>query len=76
MKYVKVLGIGCTNCKNTVQLIRQVVDELGVSIQLEKIESLPEIMKYKVMSTPAVVIDDRVVHAGGIPAREAVQSWF
>lgn len=76
MKHVKVLGIGCTNCKNTVQLIRQVVDELGVSIQLEKIESLPEIMKYKVMSTPAVVIDDRVVHAGGIPAREAVQSWF
>jgi predicted thioredoxin/glutaredoxin len=53
-----------------------VVDELGVSIQLEKVESLPEIMKYKVMSTPAVVIDDKVVHAGGIPAREAVQSWF
>jgi len=52
MKNVKVLGIGCANCKNTVQLIQQVVDELGVSIQLE------------------------VVHAGGIPAREAVQSWF
>lgn len=45
MKNVKVLGIGCANCKNTVQLIQQVVDELGVSIQLEKVESLPEIMK-------------------------------
>lgn len=76
MKQVKVLGMGCANCKNTVQLIRQVVDELGVAIQLEKVESLPEIMKYKVMSTPAVVIDGLVVHAGGIPTKEAVQSWF
>ncbi|CNK89956.1 thioredoxin family protein [Yersinia enterocolitica] len=76
MKHVKVLGMGCSNCKNTVQLIHQVVDELGVSIQLEKVESLSEIMKYKVMSTPAVVIDGKVVHAGGIPTREAVQSWF
>ena len=76
MKQVKVLGMGCANCKNTVQLIQQVVDELGISIQLEKVESLPEIMKYKVMSTPAVVIDDKVVHAGGIPSRGAVLSWF
>ncbi|MGE6122818.1 thioredoxin family protein [Aeromonas media] len=76
MKHVKVLGMGCANCKSTIQLIQQVVDELGVEVQLEKVESLPEIMKYKVMSTPAVVIDDKVVHAGGIPAREAVQSWF
>ena len=76
MKHVKVLGMGCSNCKNTVQLIHQVVDKLGVSIQLEKVESLSEIMKYKVMSTPAVVIDGKVVHAGGIPTREAVQSWF
>ncbi|HEH9415125.1 MULTISPECIES: thioredoxin family protein [Aeromonas] len=76
MKHVKVLGMGCANCKNTVQLIQQVVEQLGVEIQLEKVESLPEIMKYKVMSTPAVVIDDKVVHAGGIPARETVQSWF
>ncbi|MGL5039808.1 MAG: thioredoxin family protein [Aeromonas sp.] len=76
MKQVKVLGMGCANCKHTVQLIQQVVNELGVEIQLEKVESLPEIMRYKVMSTPAVVIDDKVVHAGGIPAREAVQRWF
>lgn len=76
MKHVKVLGMGCANCKNTVQLIQLVVNELGVSIQLEKVESLPEIMKYKVMSTPAVVIDDKIVHAGGMPTKEAVQSWF
>lgn len=56
MKHVKVLGTGCSSCKTTIRLIQQVADERGVAIQLEKVESLPEIMKYKVMSTPAVVI--------------------
>ena len=69
MKQVKVLGMGCANCKNTVQLIQQVVDELGVEIQLDKVESLPEIMAYKVMSTPAVVIDDGL--SGGSAGQSA-----
>ena len=76
MKHVKVLGTGCSSCKTTIRLIQQVADERGVAIQLEKVESLPEIMKYKVMSTPAVVIDDIVVHAGGIPSRDMIESWL
>lgn len=76
MKHVKVLGTGCSSCKTTIRLIQQVADERGVAVQLEKVESLPEIMKYKVMSTPAVVIDDIVVHAGGIPSRDLIESWL
>ncbi|WP_422528766.1 thioredoxin family protein [Serratia fonticola] len=76
MKHVKVLGTGCSSCKITIQLIQQVADERGVAIQLEKVESLSEIMKYKVMSTPAVVIDDIVIHAGGIPSRDIIESWL
>ncbi|EGL2796219.1 thioredoxin family protein [Salmonella enterica] len=76
MKHVKVLGTGCSSCKTTIRLIMQVADERGVAVQLEKVESLPEIMKYKVMSTPAVVIDDIVVHAGGIPSRDMIESWL
>ena len=76
MKHVKILGTGCSGCKTTLRLIRQVADERGVAVQLEKVESLPEIMKYKVMSTPAVVIDDIVVHAGGIPSRDIIESWL
>jgi len=49
---------------------------LGVSIQLEKVESLPEIMRYGVMSTPGVVIDGKVVHAGSVPTRAQVESWL
>ncbi|WP_217125913.1 thioredoxin family protein [Hydrogenophilus thiooxidans] len=73
---VKVLGTGCANCKNTVQLIESVAKAMGVSIRLEKVESLPEIMRYGVMSTPGVVIDGKVVHAGGIPTRAQVESWL
>ncbi|MHB9322097.1 thioredoxin family protein [Phytobacter diazotrophicus] len=76
MKHVKVLGTGCSSCKTAIRLIQQVADERGVAIQLEKVESLPEIMKYKVMSTPAVVIDDIVVHTGGIPSKDMIESWL
>lgn len=76
MKNVKVLGTGCANCKNTVALVEQVAREKNVPITLQKVEDLPSIMSYGVMSTPGVVIDEIVVHAGGVPARNKVESWF
>ena len=48
----------------------------GVNIRLEKVEELRDIMAYGVMSTPGVVIDDNVVHAGGIPSRDKIEKWF
>ena len=76
MKDVKILGTGCANCKNTLALVEQVAKEKGVAIKLEKVEDLPAIIGYGVMSTPGVVIDGVVVHAGGVPAREKVEGWF
>ncbi len=76
MKIIKVLGTGCANCKNTLKLIEEVAKARGVEIQLEKVEDLKQIMTSGVMSTPGVVIDDKVVHAGGVPSREKVEGWF
>ena len=76
MKDIKVLGTGCANCRNTLALIEAVARERGVEIQLEKIEDLKAIMAQGVMSTPGVVIDGKVVHAGGVPARAKVEGWF
>ena len=76
MKSIKVLGTGCANCRNTLQIIDQVAQAKGIEIQLEKIEDLQQIMSYGVMSTPGVVIDGKVVHAGGVPARAKVEGWF
>ena len=76
MKNVKVLGAGCANCKNTLQLIDQVAQAKGIEIQLKKVEDPQQIMIHGVMSTPGVVIDGKVVHAGGVPSRAKVESWF
>ncbi|MDP2152597.1 MAG: thioredoxin family protein [Methylotenera sp.] len=76
MKDIKVLGTGCANCKATVKLVEEVANAKNVEISLEKVEDIQKIMAYNIMSTPAVVIDGQVVHAGGIPARSKVESWF
>jgi small redox-active disulfide protein 2 len=76
MKEIKVLGTGCANCKTTLKLIEEVAAEKGVAITLSKVEDLPEIMRYGVMSTPGVVVDGKVVHAGGIPPRAKIAGWL
>ena len=73
---IKVLGSGCANCKNTVALIEQAAKDKGVTVTLSKVEEMREIMGYGVMSTPAVVIDGKVVHAGGVPNRAKVDQWL
>lgn len=76
MKEVKVLGTGCANCKNTAKLVQEVAAAKGVEINLEKVEDIQKIMSYKLMSTPGVVIDGEIVHAGGVPSKAKVESWF
>lgn len=76
MKDVKVLGTGCAKCKATIALIEEVAQDKGVEMKLEKVQDLPGIIGYGVMSTPGVVIDGKVVHAGGVPARQKVEQWF
>jgi small redox-active disulfide protein 2 len=76
MKNIKVLGSGCRNCQTTYELIRKAAEDKGVAVQLEKIEDIAQIMGYGVMSTPGVVIDGKVVHAGGVPDRKTVESWL
>ena len=76
MKHIKVLGTGCANCKATVKLIEDAARARGVAVNLEKVENIADIMAYGVMSTPGVVIDGKVVHAGGVPDRGKVEDWL
>ena len=73
---VKVLGTGCANCRATIAAIEQVAKARGLAVDLGKVEDLKAIMAYGVMSTPGVVIDGRVAHAGGVPSREKIDRWF
>ena len=76
MKEIKVLGVGCANCKRTVQLVVDEAKARGVEIHLEKVERIEDIVRYGLLSTPGVVVDGKVVHAGGVPSREAVAGWL
>lgn len=76
MKQIKILGSGCRNCQTTYELISKTADELGVKVQLEKVEDIGQIMGYGVMSTPGVVIDGKVVHTGSVPSRDTIALWL
>lgn len=75
MKSIKVLGSGCRNCEITANIIHQAAKEVGVEIALEKVTDLAQIVSYGALSTPGVVVDGKLVHAGGIPAPDQVRSW-
>ena len=72
MKNVKILGTGCANCKNTLTLVETVARERGVEIQLEKVEDLPAIRSFGVMSTPGLVVDEKVVSTGKVLSAEDI----
>lgn len=73
---VKVLGSGCNNCKTTQKLIEEVTQQHDIAINLEKIEDIAQIMSFGVMSTPAVIVDGKIAHAGGVPDKKNILSWF
>jgi small redox-active disulfide protein 2 len=64
---IKVLGPGCTNCKNLERVTREAVAALGIDATIEKVEDYPTIAAYGIMSTPALVVDEEVVVYGRVP---------
>ncbi|MGE4280142.1 MAG: thioredoxin family protein [Magnetospirillum sp.] len=76
MKTFKVLGSGCKNCVTTAKLIEDKAAALGVAVTVEKVTDMATILGFGIMSTPGVVMDGKVVHAGGIPQPDKVESWL
>lgn len=76
MKEIKVLGSGCRNCETTARLIEEVAAERGTLIRLEKVTDMATILGHGVMSTPGVVVDGKLVHAGGVPSRDKIAQWL
>jgi len=75
VKTFKILGSGCKNCANTADLVTRIASESGVEVIIEKVTDMGEIMGYGVMSTPGVIVDDNLVHAGGMPSAAQVTEW-
>lgn len=73
---IKILGGGCANCKRLEQLARKVAAENHLNADFEDVTDYAEIMKYSVMSTPALVVDGKVVSSGRIPAESEIKTWL
>lgn len=73
---IEVLGSGCRKCSKTADEINTAGTELGADFSVEKVTDPKVMMQYKVMSTPAVVIDGKLVHSGSVPDNDTIRSWF
>ena len=73
---IKVLGSGCANCKKVEAITHQVVDQMGIQAEIIKVTEYPDIMAYDIMSTPGLVINEKVVSYGRIPSPAEVTTWI
>ena len=76
MKTITVYGPGCAKCKQTEELVRRVVSEVGVDTEIVKVSDIKEMITAGIMSTPAVAVDGVVKVAGRVPKAEEVKQWI
>lgn len=76
MLTVKVLGSGCANCKKLEKSARAAVARLGVEAQVEKVTDIADIMSYNVLSTPGLVINEKLVSSGRLPSEAEITTWL
>ena len=73
---IKILGSGCTNCKKVEQIVRQAVANMGMEAEINKVTDYHELMQYPSLSTPALVINEKLICAGRIPSPAEVTTWL
>lgn len=76
MLTIKVLGSGCANCKRVEQIVRKVVADMGIEAEIIKVTDYNEIASYNILSTPGLVINEKVVSTGRIPTPAEVTAWL
>ena len=76
MKAIQILGTGCPKCKLLFAHAEEAVKALGIEAQIEKVEKISEIMKFGVMMTPALVVDDQVKSAGKVLSAEDIKKFL
>lgn len=76
MLNIKVLGPGCANCRKVEEIVREAVASLGVQAEIAKVSDMDQILAYDVLKTPGLVINDKLVCSGRIPAPASVAEWL
>jgi len=73
---IKILGTGCSKCKTLEEVTRKVVKDNGIDASITKVEDIVEIMKFNIMTTPALVVNGKVVAKGRIPSVEEIKLFL
>ncbi|MCD6475800.1 MAG: TM0996/MTH895 family glutaredoxin-like protein [Anaerolineaceae bacterium] len=73
---IKVLGPGCVNCKRLEQIARKVIGTLAINANLVKVTNYKEIVDLGVLSTPGLIVNDRIVSSGRIPSEAEISDWL
>ena len=73
---IKVLGVGCVRCRDLEQRVRKALAETGLAADVEKVEDIQKIMKYRIMATPGLVVNGTVKSAGRLPSIEEIMTWL
>ena len=76
MKTLKILGSGCANCKKLESVAREAAAAAGIEADIVKVTDLSAILAYDLLSTPGLVIDDKLVCSGRIPTQAEVRQWL
>jgi small redox-active disulfide protein 2 len=76
MLTIKILGSGCANCKRVEQIAKKVVDEMALEAEIVKVTDYADIMAYNILSTPGLVVNEKVVSSGRIPTPAEVTTWL
>ena len=76
MLTIKILGTGCPNCKKVEQIARQATNQMAMEAEFVKVTDYGQIMEYPILSTPGLVINEKVVCSGRIPSAAEVTSWL
>lgn len=76
MLTIKILGPGCANCKKLAEVAQAAANSLGVDAEIIKVTDMQAILAYDILKTPGLVIDEKLVSSGRIPAPETVEDWI
>ncbi|GAB4546771.1 MAG: thioredoxin family protein [Anaerolineales bacterium] len=76
MLTVKILGSGCANCKKLEAIVRDILAKENIPAEIVKVTEYPDIMAYGVMSTPGLVVNEKVLAAGRIPSPAQIAQWL
>jgi small redox-active disulfide protein 2 len=73
---IKILGPGCENCQKLADLTRRVVSTLAIEAKIEKVTDYAEIMKYPILSTPGLVLNEKLVSSGRLPGEAEITTFI